>query len=652
MSDMKLAIQILADARGAVGELETMRQEIGRLATSGRATADELKPLNDRIGDLERGLDGARRAGMAVRGVLGALGVGFSVRAVLQATIEQERVLAQLDARIRSTGGAAGLTRRELEDMANEMQRVTTFSNEAVNGMQAVLLTFTQVRGDVFRDATPLILDMATAMGMDLQSAALQVGKALNDPLLGVSALSRAGVQFNEEQREMIKLMVETGDVAGAQRIILEELEKQFGGSARAARETFGGALIGLREAISDLMKSENGEGLEDARQSIERLTAFIQQPSTVRSFNTFADAIIRSFSIAIEGMTEFVRLGELVGETAARMTGAQIAELDRLDKAIEDLEARLGSTWAKRLRFFGRDLEGNFELFAMPDDAAIEAGLETLRKQREELLKEAGFITQGEKDNADDRKNIRTEDTKNLGNTLGAQQNLYKEHNKELAKAQSERARLERSATQLESDFEYQLPVINKELQNILELYRALPEAQRALKRGDFDEAARGAEALAQQLQQARREGQLSVPEMRKFSREIAAIMREAGRGGEAQAEGVPLEIDENSLETAVKEGRAWIQWAMEDEPPKVPLAVEVERQSVLDDLEIPEIEQQVTLPATLDTAPAAEEFRQLAERLRAEVIRISVQLDVSDGPSGQVAEDFAREAMKRGAL
>jgi hypothetical protein len=61
------------------------------------------------------------------------------------------------------------------------------------------------------------------------------VGKALNDPIKGVTALGRAGVQFTAQQKEQIAALVESGDVAGAQTIILQELETQFGGAAEAA---------------------------------------------------------------------------------------------------------------------------------------------------------------------------------------------------------------------------------------------------------------------------------------------------------------------------------------------------------------------------------------------------------------------------------
>jgi hypothetical protein len=97
------------------------------------------------------------------------------------------------------------------------------------------LLTFTKVTGTQFDKAQVAILNLSTRLGTDLTSASVQVGKALNDPIKGVTALGRAGVQFTAQQKEQIAALVESGDVAGAQTIILQELETQFGGAAEAA---------------------------------------------------------------------------------------------------------------------------------------------------------------------------------------------------------------------------------------------------------------------------------------------------------------------------------------------------------------------------------------------------------------------------------
>ena len=168
-------------------------------------------------------------------------------------------VMAQTEAVIASTGGAAGLTAKEMADMASEMSAASgqsLFSDDAILGAQNVLATFTNIKGENFGSATKSILDMSQALGMDLDSAAMQVGKALNDPVAGIAALSRSGVQFTADQEAMIKAMVEAGDTAGAQELMMKELNTQFGGSASAAVDTYAGQQIVLQEQFAGIQQT------------------------------------------------------------------------------------------------------------------------------------------------------------------------------------------------------------------------------------------------------------------------------------------------------------------------------------------------------------------------------------------------------------
>jgi len=90
---------------------------------------------------------------------------------------------------------------------------------------------------------------------MDLKGAAIQVGKALNDPKIGLTALQRSGITFSDSQKQVIEKLQETGKYAEAQRLIIKELESQFGGSAEKAAKNFGGALSQLRNKFGDLFE-------------------------------------------------------------------------------------------------------------------------------------------------------------------------------------------------------------------------------------------------------------------------------------------------------------------------------------------------------------------------------------------------------------
>lgn len=172
----------------------------------------------------------------------------------------QAQAIAQVEAGIKSTGGVAGKTSEELQKIASSLQNITTFGDEAIlEKVTANMLTFTNVTGEQFDKAQLAVLNLSTRLKTDLKSATLQVGKALNDPIKGVSALAEAGIQFTASQNATIKSLVETGQAAKAQEIILKELEVQFGGSAEAAAKAGLGPVKQFQNAMGDAFETIGG---------------------------------------------------------------------------------------------------------------------------------------------------------------------------------------------------------------------------------------------------------------------------------------------------------------------------------------------------------------------------------------------------------
>jgi len=183
--------------------------------------------------------------GLIASGISALSGVvsGFVTDAFADAR-ETQQLMAQTNAVITSTGGAAGVTAQHVADLASSLSDAagkSLFGDDQIQASTNLLLTFTNLKGAVLDSATAISVDMAQAMGGAPKDSAIQLGKALNDPINGITALSRVGVTFTEQQKEQIKAMQEAGDMAGAQGIILAELNKEFGGSAQAAAGATGG---------------------------------------------------------------------------------------------------------------------------------------------------------------------------------------------------------------------------------------------------------------------------------------------------------------------------------------------------------------------------------------------------------------------------
>lgn len=188
------------------------------------------------IGDSMKGLGGT--LSLALTAPLAALAAGSVV-----AANESAAAIGQVNAALASMGPVAGKTSEQLEAAAAQLQSISTFDDDDIlKSVTANMLTFGNIAGQAFDRAQLAAVNLSARLGQDLQSSAIQVGKALNDPVKGITALSRVGVSFTEQQKAQIKAMSEAGDVAGAQNIILGELESQYGGAAKAAREATPGA--------------------------------------------------------------------------------------------------------------------------------------------------------------------------------------------------------------------------------------------------------------------------------------------------------------------------------------------------------------------------------------------------------------------------
>jgi len=309
------------------------------------------------LGKVDKGLGKlAKSAAGVAAGFFGARMLLDGFRNVINATKQQVLAEAQLNAVLKSTAGVAGLTAKELTGMASALQKQTRFGDEAIIKAQSLMLTFTKVGKEVFPDAIEAVLNMSEAMGQDLQQGVIQVGKALNDPLLGITALRRVGVQLSKQQEDLVKKFTETGNIAEAQKIILSELETQFGGVAKAAGETLGGSLDQMSNAAGDAAESI-GEALS---------------PAIIGVAGFFTDA-----AIAVSGF--FKRLTETSLETTIRELGELGAETRQLEliraKRIEfDLKKELvGTKSVKELKEANVGLEQQLnEQLAKKEAAAI----------------------------------------------------------------------------------------------------------------------------------------------------------------------------------------------------------------------------------------------------------------------------------------
>lgn len=296
-STAKDAAESLGKAQKRVADLA----ESGGKNAGGRFSNAFKSGLTKLNGDRE-GKQFATRFGVGMNGAIGGIvsrsaGVfvaGFAAIKSAQVfgsfindareSAKVARVSAQV---VKSTGGAAKITAGQIGDLATAISNKTGADDEDVQSGENLLATFTNVRNevgknnDIFSRASQAAVDMASAMNNGvvdangLKAANIQLGKALNDPVKGVTALSKVGVSFTADQKKQIKTLVDSGKTLEAQKIILGEVGKEFGGAAAAAsdpltklsviagnaKEAVGGAFL----PIVDKVASKLGKFIPDA---------------------------------------------------------------------------------------------------------------------------------------------------------------------------------------------------------------------------------------------------------------------------------------------------------------------------------------------------------------------------------------------------
>ncbi len=277
--------------------------------------------------DKTKGVFNGVKAGMKTVMVgAAALGTGLVVAMAKssEAAREAGKITKQTNAVIKSTGGVAKVTARDVDRLSTALSNKSGIDDEVIKSGANMLLTFTNIRNeagkgnDVFNQTLPILNDMSVALGQDMKSSAMQVGKALNDPIKGITALKRVGVTFNEEQVKTITHLTKTGKTAEAQKVILAELRKEFGGSAEAQATWADKAKVAagnIQESFGELV---NKTFAPIGRWFVKEGAPAIQEFFDKLGKNKELKESLRQLSAAVAGITDKDFKGALATISAA----------------------------------------------------------------------------------------------------------------------------------------------------------------------------------------------------------------------------------------------------------------------------------------------------------------------------------------------
>jgi len=229
----------------ATANLKKVQQEISGVSEEAEKSSDKVSGLGDSF-KLATGASAAFAAGLLA---IGAAAAGAFVF-LIQSGREELKLQNELNSLLAAGASQFGFTADAVNSLATELANVTNFTDDEVLSAENMLLTFNKIGTETMPMATETLLNMATKMGGDVSGAAVQLGKALQDPINGISALSRTGISFSEDQKKVIERLVETGDVAGAQALILNAINSD-NALANLARNTLD-PITELKQRLGD----------------------------------------------------------------------------------------------------------------------------------------------------------------------------------------------------------------------------------------------------------------------------------------------------------------------------------------------------------------------------------------------------------------
>jgi hypothetical protein len=375
-----------------------------RASQSIAAIQGPLGPVAGRITSL-----GTIIGGIGLK--LALLTVGFSalvfgLKQVVGVVSNAERQFNKLNAILRATGFAAQLSLEEIETLSQEIGINTLASTQKVRDAAGILLTFKSIQGDTFREALRLTQDLAEVGFGDVKQGAIQLGKALEEPIVGLGALRRVGVSFTDAQKDLIKSLANTGRIAEAQQIILQALNKQVGGAGVKAADGLAGAVDTLQEKFTIFFeKSKIGRAVVDF------LTASLNRLSDSMN-NALQD--VSTLNTQIEVQNRLLLVQEKIQKEIDAIMSDPLHEGDITSKTLKKLQEQEQALIARLnvLKAIAKDAEestkkeeelyGSSKIKKVTEKTAVEKKALEVIKQinvQRELEKKNLFATRKEKE-------------------------------------------------------------------------------------------------------------------------------------------------------------------------------------------------------------------------------------------------------------
>ena len=294
-----------------------------------------LQKIHGAIDELSR-----KFTGLGIDSLIsfGALVKGFEK--IFEETTKAEVGMVRFTKAVAAMGGNAGVNVSGLEEFTKKVVENTGHSDDSVRALQVTLLNFGEITGTIFTQAEKAATDLAenAVFNGSLEGAASTLGRALQNPSNAMRTLRNAGVALTTGQQELIKGFVESGNKMKAQQIIIDAVEKSYGGLSEEIGNTTAGAVRKLGDSFNELFEL-TADGLDPLKEQLLGLNEQLINPENKAAIQSFFGLIINLAGLAAKavlfvvtglGLVVQAAKGDFLDELNAKLSVGKSA-LDKL---------------------------------------------------------------------------------------------------------------------------------------------------------------------------------------------------------------------------------------------------------------------------------------------------------------------------------
>ena len=401
----------------AAGKVKTKTDDmvmgLKKASNSAAVLTGPLGGVSGRLSFLATGLARFGVAGLAAG--VGFAAIGTAAGVALGTFKRYEEQMFRLQAVVKATGGAAGFSAGQLNDMAVQAARDTMASAADIRNAQGIMLTFKAVQGDVFKRSIALTSDVGAVMGTTAASGAKSLGKALEDPINNLSALTRNGISFTEVEKDKIKALAESGKLSVAQGLILDKINEQVGGAGT------GGGLSAATDLLADNF-IQLGIGFAQSSGLASLATQSIT--GLAKTVGFFADLLTETTDERLSRIDKQIAAQKKLAENERMFANVRLQAEMKLKK-LEEERAALAPP--KKKKATTGNFVDDFEDFSFEEDderqSPLQPLLDKIAKEKEAKEKAAADDEKRAADKAE-KERVRREEAK-AANQLAAEEEM-----------------------------------------------------------------------------------------------------------------------------------------------------------------------------------------------------------------------------------